>query len=290
MTSCPAPKTGDELVRRIATLDKSQEPFAALFEQVRQLLHIPQDALEAVPSLDDWKREFNSGFSPLDEWATKWLLRRMGQNEPDGTHPAMQSESWCLLSKLVARLPLKTVARLMTEFKLWAILEETASRLSELVRNADEHSRAIPASQPTGDTSEAATVSIQSPSRKRKRDSQDSVSSIAHGRDLSDSSKLSQCVIALLQNIQLRVRQRGKEEEGFARAQLHSSLQMQAEQAARALGNFFTTLRAISKPDHATPWNSDYERTLLLEAVVFLWDSRTSPTNDEEKLQETVRL
>ena len=287
------PQDGTELVRRITVLDKSQEPYATLFREVLQLLGLTQDACDSVPSLEGLIRERRRGFTPLDEWALKWLLRRLGPQSPHADVARASYQSWCLLLKLIPRLRLKVVARLLAEFKVSGILADTTHLLGQLAQEHAEVHQNSKLQEPARMLTnwyDVLPLSTSAPTRKRKRNEA--------GKSSSDPERIvSRALLHLLaslaelfQHIKLRSSRRPGDQETLAKEQLRSCLKMHPTDAARTLGNLVTSWRLVrSQPEYHCE-SSEQQSSVHLETFLAIWKARVQLTEQQTEYLHHVGI
>ena len=262
---------GDQLVGQISHLDKSEEPFSSLLEGILQLLNLPPQALDSFPSLEDLDGESTRGFSPLDVWAAKWLLRRMSTGPTDSKGPAMDHRAWCLLLRLVARLRLKLVAQLFVDFKISTVLRLTFQCLGQQAQL----------------WAELRTTSREPAPQKRT-----STEPEENGISLQDSEGLSKtfrCVAAFLEYIEAVLPRGSDSSATLARGHLRSSLQLSTEHATQTLGNTLSAMRILECRTPAFVRDAVDRQIALLRSVMFLWRSRLTPPDQKAEFDETVK-
>ena len=255
------PETGDELIGRVTALEKSQSAFASLLPALLKLLRLAADSCNTFPSQKALVKEVNHGFTPLDEWALKWLLKRMSSGEVGLESPAMDHRAWYLLLRLISRLNIEIFARILSESKLPQVLEATAECLHQL-------------------SSEAADPrSTEFTKHEAKSAAFEKLGNALHS------------VTRFLRHMDSGIIRMPGNFERFSREQARLSIQMSLEQAAKTLGNLLTAIRVqIAHLEQRNMYEVS-SRRCLIDPALFLWQCRKDASThlgDKNSLSNAV--
>ena len=255
------------LVGQINALDRSDDSFSTLLETVLRLLNCTPKSLN--------KGLFQHGPTPLDEWALRWLLKRMRSNQKTYDDPQVDSRAWSLSLVLVTKLNTNTVARILDELKFPIIVYDSIQRLHELAKK-------FKCSQ--------SGVSVQ----KDKSVTDPVVPSLIPDFDKQGEPSKSpqevrlalEGVARLIEALQARTKGSPDDSEAFATQHLGLTIRMSSIQAAQTVGAFLSISTIIEAEQASLTRGSILEQTSCLRAVSFIWASRRGSTARQNKLAD----
>ncbi|ESZ92199.1 hypothetical protein SBOR_7408 [Sclerotinia borealis F-4128] len=153
---------------KLAGLEKASAPFEEQIREAGKFVDIDLDKVATV--LDYQKHEEKifkkkcaaGSFHGREEWLLRWLLKKL-QSSKDKT-PRITPSSWHLFRLLLNAIPLANTARMLTEKKFMATLQQTLQEAQEISDVDDSGAEAHDDSISGSDSGETSIVS-----KKRKR-------------------------------------------------------------------------------------------------------------------------
>ena len=223
-------------------VEKSGLPTQDLLKQVTQILRVDLQNYydEFCKGRSDLTGRKNKSFAPKEEWALRWLLKRLRSNDPANVtasgKPLLEDDRiWLLMLYLVSSLPSQTVSRILQERDFFSGLPIWLSALST-TKSERNH----------GSTVSMSSVQVNGhrddPPRKRRKLSNDTtpqydVKSQPEPKHIGNSCSLIACqVLAEL------ARDQSSASCGTHHDQSFFWQAMTAQDAGRALGTAFELL------------------------------------------------
>ncbi|RAL60971.1 hypothetical protein DID88_010067 [Monilinia fructigena] len=153
---------------KLAGLEKASAPFEEQIREAGKFVDIDLDKVATVLDYQKFeekafKKKCAAGsFHGREEWLLRWLLKKL-QSPKDKT-PRITPSSWHLFRLLLNAIPLANAARMLTEKKFMAILQQTLQEAQEIT---DVDNSGIEAHEDSILGSDSGETSIVSKKRKR---------------------------------------------------------------------------------------------------------------------------
>ncbi|APA13957.1 hypothetical protein sscle_12g087270 [Sclerotinia sclerotiorum 1980 UF-70] len=264
---------------KLAGLEKTSAPFE---EQIREAGKFVDIDLDKVATALDYQKHEEKAFKQKcaagsfhgrEEWLLRWLLKKL-QSPKDKT-PRVTPSSWHLFRLLLNAIPLANTARMLTDKKFIATLQQTLQEAQE-IRDVDEP--CVGAHDDSMSGSDSRETSIISKKRKR---SGELVTHTYHG----PAKGLRGLVMAIHSAIHSIVRSTkvsfSQSKTGNGRSTAFTTEYMRAvvrttpEASAMVLGSWMSLCQTILGQE-AGPAISSH----LLSPFVDIWDYRVVGSED----------
>ncbi|MCJ1313851.1 hypothetical protein MMC25_007531 [Agyrium rufum] len=269
------PNSSNPLLTRVTELERSTEPHGSQLRKALSIVGLDISSFGPNYTEDEDKEEKERGFGPREEWALRWLLKRMAEGEDAdvGINVCAISKAWIFLRVLVERLMTNVSARHLNTYKFPAILRKTMEWLAtttQQIYSDDDNDILVRDSPVKSRVSVDALIDLpraKTP-RKRKR-----VRGIVYQApsDLRGNSRLLQCITSFLQTLMNRSQVDAMTNEDHAAAYLRTSFKCPPHDAARFLECTFMSMDIIfTKGSSAENIDSSYLSSLI-KALQIMW-------------------
>ncbi|KAI4196870.1 MAG: hypothetical protein LQ350_006290 [Teloschistes chrysophthalmus] len=273
---------GTAAAQNILSLNDSTSPLVEQIETACKILDIELEGSSEGPEIAR-KRPGSQG--PREEWALRWLLKKLETAESNSPSVLLELKVWLLFGELIPRLPLTNLARLLRDHGFLNIIQNTLKSLADAMgRDGNSVHEALqsPTTRSNGSSSEAgsssATIDADETERRSKKRNRDGTykerSSVTSALDLRPAF----CrLCGVLRQLQAFVQD---ESHGYAVEHLKMALRAPTEQAANIFGRFLTVAYSLFLKD---PTARAYEQSIPLkesiESSIHIWKSRSVSTN-----------
>ena len=195
------------------------------------------------------------GSDPRVQWALRWLLKKLQKSDISPGSPHLRPRAWVLLQELAVRIPVTSVARLLSAHQFITVLRNTLGWLQKQVNRVTVppdvgvgNEELFDPPEDSSDTVEGSS-SEQRTSKKRKLDGTEvTVPEEVSHTAVGAFRVLYLAICGTLRQLQLLTTD-PDQTRGYAIEHMKNSLRSSPEDAAHMLGSsFYLTNRMIQTP------------------------------------------
>lgn len=274
-------------------LEKGSAGPAIQLQQAAQILGIDLALCAGHPELNHHDLRSHIASAPKEEWVLRWLLKKL-KTQSYRVDPV----SFLLFQQLIHRIPTKTLAATLTDYKFLPVLNDVLTDLEEGVLAALQDAIAPGVERSDSETSHTLGGSpVQDKNSNgneanRKRKKTDSVESNDSGREerpfLNPVVTAFIYVLGCLYSLMTLLNKRDDADE-VARAHLRQSLRAEPAFVARMLGKSMKLSARLITEFSRIGRGTDLQHLLHVTAAVFdLWDLRSEREDDSDNNSSNV--
>ena len=283
---------GKALVERITALDRSTAPPADQIGEALSLvgLKLPADGQLFSYDLSTDKSLFT--YNSLDEWTLRWLLKRLHSKNVETESLCVRYEAWLLLAQLVARLPIKVIARLFQGSLLSLTILRTFEWLIISSKNGDqtpeEHLQSEKrVNQKT--TVYRAEREGEKKTRKRKRNTEITPDLQDHAvlTEVADTPRLLFAIAFAVKILETKISENLTGNGAFAAQHIRASIQCSSETATKILGS---CSQCVSQSMGSSSDGSFIPNVFeaVIEPFLVTWQHRVTSMDTDPVVSEAV--
>ena len=262
-------------------LEKSKEPFEKVLAQAGKILNIQVNNDTRNYAGLFGTSSILSPFVPLDEWALKWLLKRLQEDASQHDSPCLSPRAWSLIQALITRMPIRATARLIRICNFTFILQKTlqySQRDEASAKNlpvSPERGDSVPEDSPAISGSISGTVdnaSARTISKKRKRGAKEPLEAPPSKQTILEAIPLLGSVSAVVKRLLDFTRDLPDRSRGYAVEHMKAALRLSAQNAAAILGRSLTIASLILNDSVCTVEAEKTAVCVLMDPIIDLWD------------------
>ncbi|KAL1983840.1 hypothetical protein VTN96DRAFT_9841 [Rasamsonia emersonii] len=282
----PAPEQSLSSQEALLQLERGSAGPAIQLQQAAQILEIDLALCAGHPELNHDLRSHIAS-APKEEWVLRWLLKKL-KTQSYREDPV----SFLLFQQLIHRIPTKTLAAILSDFKFLAVLNDVLKDLEQGVLESLQDAIAPGVERSDSETSHTLGASpvqekdFNGNGANKKRKRMDSVESNDSSREerplLNPFVTAFIYVLDCLYSLMTLLNKRDNVDE-VARSHLRQSLRAEPAFVARMLGKSMKLSARLIIEFSRIGRGTDLQHLLHVTAAVFeLWDLRSEREDDSD--------